>query len=1528
MPGDPLFGFTATASAGSVAGPVPHLPAPAPAAGLAAGEGPLVVPGVVRPNGQVGPAVQFAVPHQEGFQAIWNQLSKMYRSNADEAWRANPEEARAMWRDPQIRQWLTERTIAVASLPMDVVPDDPDDPAQQAEASRFLKILRAIPRLSELKRALVVGQKWTGKGAAKLSYGAAAVGGRRVVAVDGHEPVNGDKVNFSFGGCPGILVRTNFAADDPARWPDGARFRMGDRSGGKFLMLDTPWWRDQFLIHESDREDRDFQQEGDLAGAIHGSGLRGLLYFPWHLKQKLMRWMANGLERLGTGGTYYAFCEEGNPLQEEATLTALSMLTTDHIAVFKTGKGGAANQRIEHIDQSAVNYETIRSFIDYLDDVMQKTIVGQSLTSDTAPMGIGGGKVAEAHESTKESLQRADAEDLAHTLTEQLLGPLVRFNTGGKGLPFRLRVELRLNSQDGLDYAEKLKIAKDLGIDFDVDDARKQLGIVAPPAPGPAPDRPRGPLPAPAKAGGPPRAAGPSLHYAAGPAGLERPSVCVVALIPAAAAADLAVPGGEPAADLHVTLAYLGKSIPRGKLRLVERAVKLAAMGARPLPGTLGGSGIFPAGESSGGKDVAWLGVDVPGLAELRQALVEGLAHAGFAADVTHGWTPHVTLRYLDAGEDHPAPRAPRTPVVFRRLGLWVGGRRVAIPLGLHARRTRDRLAGPPPGDLDYAAAHAPDGGVSIAGTFYDGGRFIPAGVAAQADPATKAEIGVGAGPGLSGDHRLDGLLKRARFGHFVDPDGDPGRVNAEIARDVGAVSAARTPAGLAAAMGAAGIAVPAGGSRAELQATLHRYVARANARAADLTDEGREALPDFTDQEDTPGPLLNAIARAEGGNLHPDDIAPLVDEALGTADGRHDLGQGADDVLGIRPGMDPEVARWRAVVALSRLNRAAGGGVAPEVRREVAGRKQARRERAAAYRADHPEAVARAAAGVPATRAEFHAALARREDDPSLRRRVARRNKSGLGVDDPRHPDPEAAVLGHHLASYRRGAGADRGAGGLHYREAAIPGPPAPKRGGTGARAPIGGVTIDGKSYRGGQWIPGAASARASAGERAALGRTGAPPEPAHDFAAAKVERAEGHLAALDPAAADHHDRVDRIARGVTRDELFRAASGAGIRHEAATKKDLVAHLKKLAAPAPAPPPVDPATHADHEPGHVGHLATHLIRVDPDRFQYKIGAGEGGSVGSLAGVRRYDPELGGILQVWRDPGDGKTYVVNGHNRLDLARKLGADRVTVRYIHAADAREARSTGALTNIAEGRGTAIDAAKHYKDTGTTREQLAEKGIPLREKVATDGLSLAKLDDAAFRRVIDGDLSVEKGAIIGGAGLEPHEQRALLKLLDKQGGRRSTEITNSHLKELTDEVKSSRTVRKTTNDLFGPSAEDESLALHKAKLQGTIKDRLGREKKLFGIVAKSRHAEELARAGNSINVGESARVSRDAASTLAAFDGLKNRSGPVARLLNDAAERIHNGEPAKKVTDETYRRIVQELPRLLEGANLFGA
>ena len=392
----------------------------------------------------------------------------------------------------------------------------------------------------------------------------------------------------------------------------------------------------------------------------------------------------------------------------------------------------------------------------------------------------------------------------------------------------------------------------------------------------------------------------------------------------------------------------------------------------------------------------------------------------------------------------------------------------------------------------------------------------------------------------------------------------------------------------------------------------------------------------------------------------------------------------------------------------------------------------------------------------------------------------------------------------------------------------------------------------------------------------------------------------------------------VHKLARGANKAELFTAANLVGIKHEAKTKGALVdhlaAHLIRGGKAQTNRHDLAPSERTDHSPGHVGYLNTDLIHADPVRFQYKIGsAAKSGSVGSLEGVHHFDHDLSGIVQVWKDPGNGKVFDINGHNRLDKAKELGENKITVRFIKAKDAKEARSIGAASNIAEGHGSAIDAGKFFASSGLTREQVQAKGITFKGKVASDGLALAQLQPSVFQSVIDGHLPLERAVIIGGSGLTHAQQKATLDLATAQAKKKGGKIDNEHLRELIDAAKSAPVKTRTTTDLFGTSEEDVSLLLHRSKLAAQIKEKLASDKRVFGTVSKAKNAEKLTAGGNVIDTAASAKIGQEAADALVIFDQLKHRSGPVARALNEGSERLYGGETPAKVLADVYRKAL---------------
>lgn len=163
----------------------------------------------------------------------------------------------------------------------------------------------------------------------------------------------------------------------------------------------------------------------------------------------------------------------------------------------------------------------------------------------------------------------------------------------------------------------------------------------------------------------------------------QQPSGFLVALwLDPDVAATLALPEGESANSLHVTLAYCGDAGEIDELTQARAitAVDNAVRYRDPVEGKIAGYGRFNASESSDGQDVFYASVDVPALSSLRQCIVDCLSEQGVPVSTNHGYTPHITLAYLDSGADNPVDSLADTPLKFAAVTIMAGEHRIDIP--------------------------------------------------------------------------------------------------------------------------------------------------------------------------------------------------------------------------------------------------------------------------------------------------------------------------------------------------------------------------------------------------------------------------------------------------------------------------------------------------------------------------------------------------------------------------------------------------------------------------------------------------------------------------------------------------------------------------------------------------------------------------------------------------------------------------------------------------------------------------------
>lgn len=325
-------------------------------------------------------------------------------------------------------------------------------------------------------------------------------------------------------------------------------------------------------------------------------------------------------------------------------------------------------------------------------------------------------------------------------------------------------------------------------------------------------------------------------------------------------------------------------------------------------------------------------------------------------------------------------------------------------------------------------------------------------------------------------------------------------------------------------------------------------------------------------------------------------------------------------------------------------------------------------------------------------------------------------------------------------------------------------------------------------------------------------------------------------------------------------------------------------------------------------------------IDVEPERFQFKhdvdptTGAGR-----ELKGVERFNPDLAGVVAVWRDPVDGRLKIVNGHHRYELAKRTGQRTLAVREIQAETAEEARAIGALINISEGRGSPLDVAKFIRDTRATPAAFAEAGVSLRGALASKGLALSKLAPDLFDRVARGEVSEEVGAAVGTVLDAPEQQRAAVELIQRSGRR----LTSAEAENVARQVRDAGSTSVTQETLFGTEETALSLAVERARLAEAVKNELARDKRILGFVSREGRAETLQRGGNVINVEESARLAEESAQLTELFDRLASRSGPVGDILTEGARRIAHGERLAQVQADIAPRLKQAVSEALEGA-----
>jgi hypothetical protein len=328
-------------------------------------------------------------------------------------------------------------------------------------------------------------------------------------------------------------------------------------------------------------------------------------------------------------------------------------------------------------------------------------------------------------------------------------------------------------------------------------------------------------------------------------------------------------------------------------------------------------------------------------------------------------------------------------------------------------------------------------------------------------------------------------------------------------------------------------------------------------------------------------------------------------------------------------------------------------------------------------------------------------------------------------------------------------------------------------------------------------------------------------------------------------------------------------------------------------------------------------------IATDPQRFQFKAEGrlSKTGVSGSLKEAAEYDPLFGKIISVWRDPANGQLYVVNGHNRLDLARRSGRESILTWEIEAPTAEQARAIGAMENMAEGMGTPWDAAKIMRDMGMGIEQLRQRNINVRGPVAEKAIPLSRLPQELFDRGVTGKLDMAKAVALGSEALDETVIRDVAAAAAK--GKWSAE----KILQAMQEAKFAQTEMPVGGTLPGMEqwADKTSDFSVRADVRAEAYRLLREEMIALTSAARAGRKSILEAAGNVIDVAGSQTARDQAAQAAAVFNQVTGYVGPVRTLLNQMVEQVKGGKAVKKAVEDNLDALRSAIDEEINGPQL---
>lgn len=322
--------------------------------------------------------------------------------------------------------------------------------------------------------------------------------------------------------------------------------------------------------------------------------------------------------------------------------------------------------------------------------------------------------------------------------------------------------------------------------------------------------------------------------------------------------------------------------------------------------------------------------------------------------------------------------------------------------------------------------------------------------------------------------------------------------------------------------------------------------------------------------------------------------------------------------------------------------------------------------------------------------------------------------------------------------------------------------------------------------------------------------------------------------------------------------------------------------------------------------------IPTKDLIVAPKVFQYKASINESGTNANEQIKDSFDPNDAGTIGVWRDVnnelgnGENKVYVVDGHHRTERARLDNVESMNVFFIDAPTAKDAMIIAARTNIKQGKGTSIDAAKVIRENPNAMKGL----VAPNSKVAKEGQALSKLNDKLFEEVSTGNLSMKAAIALSNVSIENQDKvrNTVAKYANNPTATQDRLNRYAILAERQLEKGNANVVSQV--NLFGEEFELDTQAM--AEVQSEIVSNLKDDARLLN--SASRNADVLESANSKIDTETTANEGQKSKLASALFDKQINEKG--TREIFDKAVSDYKNAKNKSEKDAIIKRATQKI------------